>query len=228
MPDEKQPYEPHSANSWWDRLIENWKTEKENALQDGSQAAIDAYNSSTAGHNHPITQEEVDYLELDGVYGDQDVKTGVDTSIPILSDTNAAGKKATEQVDYEIELSKKREAERDAAHEKQKEFLASQPDKPISEASYAYVDLMTGIGRLLGGITDASGGGSPQYTAPDYKMKQVPGYDIEEEKKKEENKRMGLANYMASMGRATPPSGLGDASGRGNTMTGLGNMIKTA
>lgn len=153
-------YKGGHATSGWERFWNSSEYEKHNALRAGDQESIDAYNNSTAGKDNPITQEDQDNW---AEYGSENTPTGLSGNAVKLSQ-------------YEIELSKRREAERAAAQKKAEELLANQPDYTIPESVQGYVNIMTDIGNLLGGITDASGGGSPSYTVKPYTVKNSPGY----------------------------------------------------
>jgi hypothetical protein len=163
---------PEQAVGWWGRM---WNASKSNeytkreALRAGSSLDDDpvvAYNDSRQGKDNPITQEDIDNWDQ---YGD--------TKAPAGTEGTAIG-----QSKYEIELSKSREAERKVAQKRAEELLANQPDYTIPESVQGYVNMMTDIGNLLGGITDASGGGSPSYTIQPYTVKNSPGYDVDQKK----------------------------------------------
>jgi hypothetical protein len=168
-------YKGGHSTSWWERAWNASKGNKylkEDALRAGDQESINAYNESDHGKEDPITQEDQDNW---GEYGSLDAPAGVEGN-------------ATKQSAYEIELSKKREAERDAAKKKSEALLYGQPNLPISDATRGYVDMMlgtkgedgkisAGIAQLLGNITQ--GGQSAHITQP-YEIKDYGNYDVDQ------------------------------------------------
>jgi hypothetical protein len=144
------------------RWSDFWGEDSKNAaIKTGNQEAISHWNDEHT--DDPITsQDQQNYQK----YGTVDPAEGV----------------AVGQTGYEVELSKSREKERKAAQKRAEELLANQPDYTIPESVQGYVNMMTDIGNLLGGITDASGGGSPSYTIQPYTVKNSPGYDVDQKK----------------------------------------------
>jgi hypothetical protein len=137
------------VHDWWKGDLYNFEDEEHKAAAE--EAANDPLENPIPGVKNPLEE---------GMSGD-------------FGGVEDAAKKQSEQ---ETALAWERERDRKAAQKKAEALLANQPDYTIPESVQAYVGMMTDIGNLLGGITDASGGGSPSYTAKPYTVKNSPGY----------------------------------------------------
>jgi hypothetical protein len=164
-------------------------TDETKAQQKAKKEALEEYNdpNATYYHNKKVTDHyNKDFPDAPITDEDQQQYESTGTWVPSGEGTLEGN--ATKQSAYEIELSKKREAERDAAKKKSEALLYGQPNLPISDATRGYVDMMlgtkgedgkisAGIAQLLGNITQ--GGQSAHITQP-YEIKDYGNYDVDQ------------------------------------------------